>query len=317
MTQEEVTTTLVHSHPVAIGIDPTVESRRRYQPIESRRWTQKRAGKVFPHLVDQAAFVDTITISVNSAQRPRLDEIADQKNVGILSRRNNYSRMVTGNWTVTGNPVTILYGKVNRYPRVPPCSVTIRSESMPVTGAQVNKLVESIFPRATDGRVSNVELTFDVSSFSFSDVLRSAVYRAVQTTEFGDEANGRTFYIGSVKSFWFACIYQKREDVLRLELKLRRGFLSSKGLNHPDDLVGLRTLELSKLFSLRRFSHSRITTATNGWPETAQDWCQRSAKKPLWLVNRILSGNGLVADRLLPKSRNQLQLESMQRLLIW
>jgi hypothetical protein len=261
--------------------------------------------------------VDTITLSVDSDQRPRLDEITEQENVGILSGRNNYSRKVTGTWTVTGNPVTILYGKVNRFSRVPPCSVTVRSESMPVTGAQVNKLAESIFPTASDVRVSNLELTFDVSSFSFSDVLRSAIYRAVGTREFGDEANGRTFYIGSVKSFWFACIYEKREDVLRLELRLRRGFLSSKGLNHPDDLVALRTLELSKLFSLRKFSHARITAATNGWPETAQDWCQRSAMKPLWLVSRILSGNGLVADRLLPKSRNQLQLESMQRLLVW
>lgn len=72
----------------------------------------------------------------------------------------------TGCWKVTGNPVTTLYGKVNRFSPVPPCRLTVRSESLPVTGAQVNRLVASVFPAARV-RISSVELTVDVSSFSF------------------------------------------------------------------------------------------------------------------------------------------------------
>src|SRR5580704_3296954 len=101
MAQPEVTTTTVSPE-----INPTVEKERR---------NRRREGKVFSHLVDKAAFVDTITLSVDSDQKPQLDEIVDQKNEGIRSKHSNYARMVTGRWKVTGNPVTILYGKVNRF----------------------------------------------------------------------------------------------------------------------------------------------------------------------------------------------------------
>lgn len=63
MTQPEVTTT------VSTDMNSTEVKERR---------NQKREGKVFSYLVDQAAFVDTIRLSVHSDQRPRLDEITDQ-----------------------------------------------------------------------------------------------------------------------------------------------------------------------------------------------------------------------------------------------
>jgi hypothetical protein len=302
MTQSEVTTT------VSTDMNTTEENERRYR---------MREGKVFSYLVDQAAFVDTISLSVDSDQKPRLNEITDQESVGILSRHSNYSRKVTGRWKVTENPVTILYGKVNRFSSVPPCRLTVRSESLPVTGAQVNKLAESIFTTASDVRVSRVELTFDVSNCSFSQVLQSAVYRAIHTEERTDRRGRQTFYVGSPRSLWFACVYEKKEGVLRIEFRLRRGFLSAYGLNHPDDLVALRTLRLSKLISLREFSNSRIMAATQSWPSPARDWCQRSGTRPLWLLHRVVSSNGLDANRLLPKSTSQRQLESMLRQLVW
>ena len=161
---------------------------------------------MFSYLVDKAAFVDTIRLSVHSDQRPRLDEITDQQNRGILSSGSNYARKITGTWTATGNPITILYGKVNRFSAVPPVCLTVRSESMPVTGAQINKMVESVFPTARGVRVSSVELTFDVSTFSFSEVCRSVVYRAIHTSELSGARGRRTFYIGSPRSSWFARI---------------------------------------------------------------------------------------------------------------
>lgn len=303
MQAEQQVTTLLDT-----DMNPTEEKEGR---------NRKREGKVFPHLVDQAAFVDTIRLSVHSDQRPRLDEIPNQQNIGILSRHSNYCRMITGNWTKTGNPVTILYGKVNRFSRVPPASVTVRSESIPVTAAHINKMVESVFPTASDVHVSLVEFTFDVATFSYPEAYRSVVHRAIERKELGDERNGRTLDIGSPRSLWFATIYEKRQDVLRVEFKLQRGFLSAQGWNHPNDLVALRTLPLSKLMSLRKFSNSRISGATEGWSEMAREWCLRSAARPLWLLHRVLSANGLDANRLLPESASQRQLESMQRLLVW
>ncbi len=281
------------------------------------RRNRKKEGKVFPHLVDKAAFVDTIRLSVDSDRKPRLDEIVDHENEGILSKNSNYSRMVTGSWKVTGNPVTILYGKANRFSPVPPVCLTVRSESMPVTGAQINKMVKSVFPTARGVRVSSVELTFDVSTFSFSEVCRSVVYRAIHTEELGDARGRRTFYIGSPRSPWFARIYEKREGVLRVEFKLQRGFLSAQGLGRPDDLVALGTLQLSKLISLRNASRTRIIAATEGWPEVARDWSLRSATRPLWLLHRVACANGLKVNQLLPESASQRLLESMQRLLVW
>jgi hypothetical protein len=274
-------------------------------------------GKIFPHLVDRAAFIDTIKLSVYSDQKPRPDGIADYKNGGILSRRSNYSRKITGTWTLTGNPVVILYGKVNRFSAVPPASMTVRSESMPVTAGQVNKMVESVFPSAGDVRVSLVELTFDVSGLSYSEARRSIVYRAIDTQEFGEERNGRTLDIGSPRSPWFASIYEKARNVLRIEVKLRRGFLSAEGLNSPNDLVALRTLQLSRMICLRKFSPSRITAATENWPETSRDWYQRCETRPLWLLHRIFGANGLDANHLLPQSHSQRQLQAMQGLLVW
>lgn len=287
-------------------------------PLEEKeRGTRSREGKVFPHLVNKAAFIDTIRLSVHSDQRPRLAEITDHQNIGILSRHSNYARKITGTWTATGNPIMILYGKVNRFPEVPPVSLTVRSESMPVTGAQINRMVEAVFPTDSDVHVSLVELTFDVSTFSYLEAYRSVVHRAIDRNEFGDKRNGRTLEIGSPRSLWFASIYEKRRDVLRVEFKLKRGYLSAQGLNCPDDLVALRTLPLSKLMSLRKLSNLRITATTEGWSEMAREWCVRSATRPLWLLQRMACANGLDANRLLPKSPSQRQLEAMQRLLVW
>lgn len=244
-------------------------------PVDEKEGrTQRREGQIFPHLVDRAAFVDTIRLSVHSHRKPRLDQIDNQENYGILSGSgSNYARKLSGTWTATGNPIVILYGKVNRFSGVPPVSLIVRSESMPVTAAQVNKMVESVFPRVADVRVSSVELTFDVSTFCYSEACRSAVYRAIHTRELSDARGRRTFYIGSPRSLWFARIYEKRKDVLRAEFKLQRGFLSAQGWNHPNDLVAMRTLQLSKLISFRRSSNSRITAATEGWSEVAREWC--------------------------------------------
>jgi hypothetical protein len=302
----EVTTSVVST-----DMNPTEGKERR---------NLKREGKVFPHLVDKAAFIDTIKLSVHSNRKPMLDEIIDWENCGILtSSGSNYARRIDGKWKSTGNPITILYGKVNRFKAVPPVSMIVRSESMPVTGAQIDKLVASVFPTATDVHVSLVELTFDVSSFSYPEAYRSVVYRAIHTKEFGDERNGRTFDIGSPRSLWFVSVYEKKvQDVLRVEFKLRRGFLSGRGVTRPHDLVALRTLQLSKLISFRNFSEPRIIAGTKGWSETAVDWCLRSRARRLSHVNRILCAtNRADVDRLLRKSASQRLLESMQRLLVW
>jgi hypothetical protein len=280
---------------------------------------QNFRGRVFRYLIDQAAFVDTIRLSAFTNQRPELDQLADVKSIGIRSEKSTYSRKVSGIWNVTGNPVSIAYGRVNRFPRVPDASLTVRSESRPVTGAELNKLVGTIFPEATRVRPSLVELTFDVSTLSYPKMFQSAVYRAIRTSTFKSARGERTLNIGSLRSPWSATIYEKIKDegILRIEFKLRRGFLSARGMNTPNDLLALRGLQISNLMSFRKFSRAGAAAETEGWPETAVDWCQRSSTRPLWLVNRILLNNGADASRVLPMSSKQRQLERMQTQLVW
>lgn len=282
-----------------------------------RRTSRRRDERVFPHLVDTAALVDTIWLSVDSDQNPRVDDIFSWDNSAFLPAHSQFSRMITTSCTVTGNPVTILYGKAKRFAGVPSFALLVQSDLIPMTAAQINKLVESLFPNASMVRVRSVGLTFDVSSLSFSEVYDSAVSRAHHTRKWSDRRGRSAFYIGSPRSFWSACIYERQEAVLRLEFWLRRGFLSSHGLNCPNDLVALRRLKLSKLISLRRFFYARTVEATKSWPEVARECCLRSGVRPLWFLNHILRVNGLNPNHLLPQTRGQRQLESMLSQLLW
>ena len=88
---------------------------------------------MFRYCLNNAAFIDRIVLSVNTDNKPNLKQSLEAKDIGILSPKSLYSRKLTGKAALTGNPVQILYGKVSRFPRVPPYPVVLRSEAVPLT----------------------------------------------------------------------------------------------------------------------------------------------------------------------------------------
>src|ERR1035438_6520800 len=89
---------------------------------------------MFEYCVNKAAFIDRMDLSVWTERGPALDQLLEAKSIGILSSKSLYARSVTGKTPVTGNPIQVLYGKVSRFPRVPPCQVIMRSEEVQLTG---------------------------------------------------------------------------------------------------------------------------------------------------------------------------------------
>jgi hypothetical protein len=276
--------------------------------------------KVFPYLLNKAAFVDTIRMSVWSDEKPIPDQLLDAKNDGILSGKPLYARRLSGRTPLTGNPVRILYGKVSRFERVPSCRVDMRSEDVPLTGSQVNETIRLLLPAATRIQPKLVELTFDLTKTSVGYLHRHMIHGARQWDEVADGWGRRTVYIGSPKSPWQVRIYDKTERVVRLELILRRGFLPGYGILQPDKILTLRSLKLQTMFSLRRFSRPRVAVATNSWndqywQDVACNWERNGSS--LQSLCRMLVGRGDKTGRLFPFARLQQTLERMQANLIW
>src|ERR1700739_972254 len=99
------------------GTDTTAESN-----LEFRK---KRPGKVFPHLVDRAAFIDTIRLSVDTDDGPPRECLVEDGASSPLRPGSTYDHKIEGKCGLTGNPVTVQYGKVKHFERVPSCSLKV------------------------------------------------------------------------------------------------------------------------------------------------------------------------------------------------
>ncbi len=276
---------------------------------------------VFPYLVNEAAFVHKIVMSVWTEEKPVLYQLLDEKREGILKPDSRYARSFKGKAPLTGNPLETVYAKVSRFPRVPPCQVTMRSEEVPLSGAQVNESMRLLFPAASRIQPVLVELTFDLTKTSVDYLHQHMIHRSRQWNERWDRVRGRrTVYVGSPASGWQVRIYDKTERVVRLELILRKGILPDNGILQPDNVVTLRSLELQPKFSLRRFSRPRVAAATKNWndqywQDVACNW-ERSGSS-LQRLCQMLVGRGDKTGSLFPLSRLQRNLERMQGNLIW
>jgi|ERR1035438_3336326 hypothetical protein len=228
---------------------------------------------MFEYCVNKAAFIDRMDLSVWTERGPALDQLLEAKSIGILSSKSLYARSVTGKTPVTGNPIQVLYGKVSRFPRVPPCQVIMRSEEVPLTGAQVNETMRLLFPSATRIQPVQAELTFDFKNkASVLYLHRHLIHGARRVIELSYSDGTTTIYLGSPKSPWQIRIYDKAKakGIVRLELILRRDLLFGFGIRQPDNVVMLRSLKLKSMFSLRRFARARLAAATNGWRDVVR-----------------------------------------------
>lgn len=98
---------------------------------------------VFGHLMDVAAFIDTMETSEweetprGTKMRPS-ETIALEPSFPIARRGGIYARAVNGVCTVTDNPFQRRWGRMLKLPRVPHAQLGLRSGGTPVTGAQVD-----------------------------------------------------------------------------------------------------------------------------------------------------------------------------------
>ena len=122
-------------------------------------------------------------------------------------------------------------------------------------------------------RVSQVELTFDVTGTTIDYVRQHLIHRAQSDARVLSDGERITIYVGSPRSAWQVRIYEKTITVLRLEFILRRSFLSRHGINKPEDLLLLRKLKVWDLLSIRRFSAPAVQHAS---PELGRTQSVRS-----------------------------------------
>jgi hypothetical protein len=274
----------------------------------------------FLYLIDAAAFLDRVELSIETSETPVAKRLLNANNVGILNSNSYYSRCLSGNDAATGNPVKILYGKATRLPQVPPCRMVVRSEKVPLTGAQVNLLIQSVLPNAPPAKVTLAELTSDVSNIPFSAFKRTMVHRATYRNIVGNRKDGRTLYVGSRSSPLQARIYEKLDGIVRHELVFRRGFLAAQKMIVPNDLAKLSSLETGRWLSLRKFSRERIVAAVNestplGWGAIVTEWGDWGESLQQLCV--YLRSGKIDPDKVLYYSRDQLQLRRMLRKLVW
>jgi hypothetical protein len=288
-----------------------------------RRKTKSRSlsSRHFPHLVNTAAFIDTVGFSIDGKLADAYEqELIESKDTGILHPGVVYSRCIFARAWLTGNPVTIHHGRVKKFRNVALLKFTIRSEKVPVTGAQTILLIRKVAARNSKPSASYVEVTFDLSGVEFESIRRRVFHRAHGVRLLQDEKGRQTLYIGSPKSSWQIRIYQKTETVVRIEFVFRRSFLSRHGINRPEEIALLQRLNIWSFFSLRRFSRTQ-----------AKQLMRKSHKSKLrkllavWMrSNRpsedlisTLRRNRIDPRRVFRKTSLQEMLERMQRRLVW
>ena len=273
-------------------------------------------------MVDCAAFVDKIVLSIGGKLKQHFDdELVHVRSTGILHPGTIYSRCVRGVFGESGNPVVFLYGKAKKFDNVPAMQIVMQSTVIPVTAAQSTFLIRKITQNAMKVTVSSLELTFDVTGVSVDYILDHLIHRARGGLRVLSKRRRKTIYVGSPRSKWQARIYQKRNDVVRLEFILRRSFLSRHGINQPEDVLLLRKLNIWNLLSIRRFSANSAMRVTKGWTENpwgrqiVRTWGSRD--RPLAALAPILRDNKVHPNQVLRPTRLQRRLMRMQKRFVW
>src|SRR6266849_895928 len=128
-----------------------------------------REPRVFQHLVNEAAFVDKAVFNIWGIRRTHaLQYVKLGANPAIGGPRRMYARSRHGENCLTGNSFELKYGKLHKWEHVAPFRLVVRSEGLPLSGAQVRIILDSLFRKGYRCKISQAELTFDISQYSFS-----------------------------------------------------------------------------------------------------------------------------------------------------
>lgn len=208
---------------------------------------------VFDALIGRRSFIHRLELSFTkpiSIKRLKKLQVTGQK--PCLGPKSFYSRHVWGRLSGTGNRFFLWYGKVSRFPRVPLARLTLLSDGKPLSRTEVLTAVRELIGDIEGVKVTKVEFTFDLRHDQA--ILANSVFSIAQKrTELKDKRGWRTNYIGAPGSERQIRIYQKTDDIARVELVLHRGSLSRLSISSPRQIVRLRTADFHRFMFFRDF----------------------------------------------------------------
>jgi hypothetical protein len=275
---------------------------------------------IFQRLVNRSAFMDKVVISVRGDRRER-DPLTLQlgENRAIGGKKRMYARQIPGTCRLSGNPFDLKYGRLHPYPNVPPFRLTVRSDAMPLSAAQVSTILNGLFRRGFRSQVSLAEFTFDTTELSPEFFREHLLTTAHSVKEVGKEGS-KTLYAGGPRSLWQLRIYRKADSLMRVEFVLRRGYLQAHGIQRIDDLLRLRGLDVWAAASFPEFNEERLASVLKTMPMC---WGKNIlSQEPRRRTLRFLAGVlrwrcGVDPTPLLRHSQVDLLLRRMQRNMLW
>jgi hypothetical protein len=278
------------------------------------------ATGIFQRLANQSAFIDKAVFSVWGERRerdPSTLEFGQNRAVGGSKRM--YSRLIPGTCRLSGNPFELKYGRLHPYSNVPPFRLSVRSDAVPLSGAQASIVAGSLFRRGFRCQVSQVEFTFDTTELSPEFFRDHLITTAHSVKEVGKEGS-KTLYVGGPRSLWQLRIYRKADSLMRVEFVLRRGYLQAHSIQRIDDLLRLRGLDVWAAASFPEFNEERLASVLKTMPMC---WGKNIlSQEPRRRTLRFLAGVlrwrcGVAPTPLLRHSQGDVLLRRMQRNMLW
>jgi hypothetical protein len=270
---------------------------------------------VFDDFVNSKCFVDRVEVNVwGTPRRATGSCIAPLPSIGIASPQSKYARLGKGTCSVTGNPVQWKYGNFQKPPwDLAPYRFLLRSESAPLTCAQLETAIDNVLRTRSRQVVSLVELTFDTS------LGMQAVYRDLFTRSSRVYQVGSCWCVGSPRSAWRLRIYQKTWRVTRIEFVFRPKALRELHIRRPHDILRLRIADISRLVQWQEFDPIR-TSVVIGQKASgpAVHLCLALQHRSMRHLDQLLRREYRVPTRpLLRPSPVQQLLQQMQSRFIW
>jgi hypothetical protein len=279
---------------------------------------KQRIPGVFPHLVNAASFVDVIDIALWGVRRINVPGWIQQKNnLAIGGPGRAYARCIRGVNKKTGNRLQFRYGKFLPYKNVSPFALSVRSDRLPVTCADVELAIAAFLRLGYKATVSRIEFTFDVKDIPLDLFARELCTTARTFKEFESDS-GTTLYAGGPRSPLQLKIYQKTYAIVRSELTLRSVFLRRHGIVRPQEAFQLRKARLWDHVSFREVNQSDgdalPTRIRKHWTRLGHGL---PPDMPAAIVLKSLRESRADPSRWLVRSPREVLLRKMQHSMIW
>jgi hypothetical protein len=276
---------------------------------------------VFESLVNRASFVDKIVMSIWGSKRHRpLEGVQAGASRPIGGGKRLYARSIPVTLNSSGNEGEFKYGRFQPWKQAPPFRLVLRSVHTPLDQAQVDAAANSLMCKGYRINVAQIEMTFDTYNTSVKSFHQHLFTTARRVSILRDRDGNQTLYVGTPRSAWQLRVYQKTNDIVRLEYVLRLPFLREFGIRGTKDIFILRELDLSQSAGFMKFSQNRLEYAL---ADLKRDWRKQllldwARYRRLELLSRILRQEHRVnPNPLLEATRVEVMLRRMQSLFVW